>query len=418
VKNLLIIYPHWAPSNLAGVHRSRLISNFLTQFDWQPHLLTVKSEFYEEQPDWDLLKTVNPSTRVYYVNAMKPPKYIRFFGDIALRAMRNLYREAKKIISTQKIDFIWIPIPSFYTAILGRLLYAKTKIPYGIDYIDPWVNGFVDYDKIFSRAWISNQLAKVLEPFSVKKASLISGVSTAYYQGVLDRNFKNKKILHVGMPYGFDPADHAVKLQNIDFPWANRPNCKPIIYAGAFLPKSHLFMELLFESIAELRTEKKWDENIHLYFLGTGSYKAKSIAQYATENKIDDIVTENRNRFAFLHILNFLSASWGVFVIGSTEKHYTASKIFQSLLSQKPVFAIFHHQSTAATILNESKADNYLVKYLPEEKNEVLKQNIKEILFNFANSKFNWQPQFKNLDNYSAKASAQALVEKLNLIVK
>ena len=418
MKNLLIIYPHWPPSNLAGIHRPRLIGNYLHEFGWQAHVVTVKPEFYEEKPDNDIVKTVHSSIKVYYTNAKKPPKKLRLIGDIALRALPNLYKEALKIIKEQPIDFIWIPIPSFYTAILGRLLHTKTKIPYGIDYIDPWVNGFVDFDKAFSRAWLSNQLAKILEPFSLKKASLITGVSTSYYQGVLDRNFKNKNIEHIGMPYGFDPNDHQVILNNIQRPWKKEKNAKIFVYAGAFLPKSHLFLELMFQSIKELRKEKRWDENIRFYFLGTGSYKAKSIQAYAEENQIDDIVTENRSRFPFLHILNYLSASDGVLVIGSTEKHYTASKIFQALLSQKPVFPIFHYESSAVNILSESNADNYLSKYKPEEKTDALKLRIKENLFNFAFGNLNWNPKFDNLDNYSAKASAKALVEKLNKITK
>ena len=416
MKNILIIYPHWPPSNLAGVHRARLISNYLRDYNWQPHILTVKPEYYEEEPDHDIVKTVNSSTKIYYTDAIRPPKYIRFVGDIALRSLRNLYKEALKIINEQPIDFIWIPIPSFYTALLGPFLYKKTKIPYGIDYIDPWVNGFVDFDRPFSRAWLSNQLAKVLEPFSVKKASLISGVSTPYYQGVLDRNFKNKPVEHVGMPYGFDPNDHNIKLDKINLPWQDGRGCKPLVYAGAFLPKSHLFLELMFQCVKELRKEKRWDENIHFYFLGTGSYKAKSIQAYAEENNISDIVTENRSRFPFLHILNFLSASAGVLVIGSTEKHYTASKTFQALLSQKPVFPIFHNESSAVDILGESNADNYLSKYYPNEKTSELKLRIKENLYSFAFRKSEWNPKFDNLDNYSAKASAKALVEKINII--
>jgi hypothetical protein len=59
MKNILIIYPHWPPSNLAGVHRARLIANFLPEFDWHPIILTVDPDYYEEKPDWDMLKTVN-----------------------------------------------------------------------------------------------------------------------------------------------------------------------------------------------------------------------------------------------------------------------------------------------------------------------------------------------------------------------
>src|ERR1019366_4670600 len=133
-KNLLIIYPHWPPSNLAGVHRPRLIANYIHEFGWQPIVLTVKSEFYEEEPDTDIAKTVSPLIKVIYVNAFKPLKRFRFFGDIGLRSFYQLYKGALKILNTSKIDFIWIPIPSFYVAVLGRLIHTKTGIPYGIDY--------------------------------------------------------------------------------------------------------------------------------------------------------------------------------------------------------------------------------------------------------------------------------------------
>jgi len=138
MQNILIIYPHWPPSNLAGVHRARLISNYLPDFNWHPIILTVKSEFYEETLDPDMLKTVSDKTEIHYVNAFKVSKP-RIIGDIGLRAFFQLKKAALQIVKTKKIDFIWIPIPSFYIAILGRIIYNKTKIPYGIDYIDPWV---------------------------------------------------------------------------------------------------------------------------------------------------------------------------------------------------------------------------------------------------------------------------------------
>ena len=36
MKTVLIIYPHWPPSNLVGVHRVRLIANHLHAQDWHP----------------------------------------------------------------------------------------------------------------------------------------------------------------------------------------------------------------------------------------------------------------------------------------------------------------------------------------------------------------------------------------------
>lgn len=417
MKKLLIIYPHWPPSNLAGIHRPRLIANFIHEFGWQPIVLTVNSKYYEEKPDPDITKTVSDKIDVHYTDAYKPLNRFRFFGDIGIRAFRQLQRKALELIEKEKIDFIWIPIPSFYTAVLGRLLYNKTKVKYGIDYIDPWVNGFTNYERVLSKAWISNNLAKMLEPYSVKKASLLSGVATSYYAPVIERNFKNKKIEHVGMPYGFDPNDHKIKIENIKYPWDTIPGCIPFIYAGAFLPKSHLFIDLLFKSIASLIAEQKWNSKVHLYFIGTGVYPGKTITDYAKQYKIENLVHEIPSRFPFLHVLNFLSAAEGVMVIGSTEKHYTASKIFQSLLSRKPVFAILHSESSAASILELTHADEYLTKYTENQTEKELEHSIYNTLLSFVDRKKLWAPQLNALSSFSARESAFKLAQKLDLII-
>lgn len=414
MKTLLIIYPHWPPSNLAGVHRARLIANYLPELGWQPLVLTVKPEYYEEPPDYDLCKTVSDKIIVEKTEARPAPKHLRLIGDIALRSLKHLRRRALQIMAFQKVDFIWIPIPSYYTALLGRQLHQKTNVPYGIDYIDPWVDGLPGQEKFLSRAWLSNQLAKRLEPYAVKKASLITGVSTPYYQPVLDRNFKDRPVAHVGMPYGFDPNDHKLELDNLQTPWQDKPDCKALVYAGAFLPKSHLFIDSLFQAIANLRKQQQWDDNIHLYFLGTGSYAGKSIADYARQYGIDDCVHEHRQRYPFLHILNFLSRAYGVMVVGSTEQHYTASKTFQALLSERPVFAVFHKESSAVEVMKGSQAADYLVYYEPEMDTYGLYLRLEQIFLSFIKQDKGWQPDLSHLEQYSSRESARKLVEQLD----
>jgi hypothetical protein len=100
---------------------------------------------------------------VHYVNAI-PEKKIPFIGDMALRAFGHLKNKAIELIREQNIDFLWLPIPSYYNALLGRPIHKATGVPYGIDYIDPSVNGFPGQEKLFSKAWLSNQLSKILEP--------------------------------------------------------------------------------------------------------------------------------------------------------------------------------------------------------------------------------------------------------------
>ena len=416
MNNLLIIYPHWHPSNLAGVHRPRLIGNFLPEFGWKPVILTVKAEYFEEIPDENFEKTFRDHYEVHRVDAM-PIHSFRILGDIGLRAFWKLFIEAKKIIREQKIDFIWIPVPSYYPALIGRMLHGIYKIPYGVDYIDPWVRDAKIYGSWGLRMKLSLFVARFLEPIAVKNAALISGVSRAYYNNVLARNFKNRQIVDVAMPYGFDFEDHTVKL-NIKMPWSELEDCYPIIYAGAYLPNAKYFFELLFEAIKELVEQNRFSKKIKLYFIGTGLYPGQTIKELAEKIGVADFVIEDRERKPFLYILNYLNNAKGVLVVGSTSPHYTASKIFQSLLSKKPVFAIFHQESTVTNILKEVEADEFLITYDKNKQKDSLIEEIKRKLIQFIDDEQLWLPELDKLDKYSARASASKLVAGINQVLK
>ena len=415
MKNILIIYPHWHPVNLAGVHRPRLIGNFLTDFDWHPVILTVKEEFFEEKPDYDFEKTFRDHYEVHRVNAFRIGK-IRLFGDIGIRAFYQLYIKAIKIINSKKIDFIWIPVPSYYPALLGRLLYKKFRIPYGIDYIDPWVRDMSNYPNYGIRQRLSLTIAKFLEPIAVKNVALISGVAKSYYQSVLDRNNGNNTMLDCAMPYGFDPMDNNIELP-VETPWADI-NIRPFIYAGAFMPNASSFFYKLFGQIKELQNANLWDNNIRLYFIGTGMYPGKTIKEIALECNIGDTVVENRERYPFLHILHFLNKAEGVMAIGSPSAHYTASKIFQSVLSRKPVFAYFHSDSTVVQILKEAKADAFLMMYSANESELDSKVRLNQILQSYFALNKLWSPDFQALNKYSARTSAAVLVSAINKCIE
>ena len=53
---------HFPPSNLAGVHRSRLWAQHLPEFGWEPIIVTAHSKYYEEKLDPALLKLSIPNS--------------------------------------------------------------------------------------------------------------------------------------------------------------------------------------------------------------------------------------------------------------------------------------------------------------------------------------------------------------------
>lgn len=360
MKKILIISPHFPPSNLAAVHRSRLFAQHLPAFGWQPVILTVHEEYYEEALDHNLAKLLPEELSIEKVSAFKVSRP-RLIGDIGLRAFFQLYKRAKKIIREQKIDFLYIPIPSFYVALLGRWLHNSTGVRYGIDYIDPWVHNFPGSNKFFSRHWFSTRLSGLLEPIAIRKASLITGVAEGYYKGVQERNpHLAGECLFGAMPYGGEKRDHE-KVKELGlhpYLFVQRPGKLQLVYAGAMLPKAYEPLEKILQAIASMPA---MFENLEIHFIGTGKtpddpegYNIKPLAEkYGLWQKV---IFEYPKRIPYLDVLVHLNMSQGVLILGSTEMHYTPSKVFQGILSGKPLLAVLHKDSTALQVIESTGA--------------------------------------------------------------
>src|SRR5665647_902327 len=360
LKKILILYPHFPPSNLAGVHRPRLFAQHLPSFGWEPIIVTVDEKYYEEELDYNLEKLLPKELRVEKVKAFKVTKP-RLIGDIGLRAFFQLYKKAKQIIQTEKIDFLFIPIPSFYCGLLGRWLHHSTNIKYGIDYIDPWVHEFPGSDKMFSRHWWSTKIAGFLEPIALKKTSLITGVAEGYYTPVLERNPHLKTQAICGaMPYGGEQKDHEVlkQLDIIPYLFKRKPTKIKLVIAGAISPKAYIPLEAIFKSI---QAQKVVFEPVEFHFIGTGKtsddlegFNIKPLAQ--KYGLWQTIIYEYPKRIPYLDVLLHLQQADGIFILGSTEPHYTPSKSYQGVLSGKPILAVLHKESTAVKVLGKSGA--------------------------------------------------------------
>lgn len=360
MKKILILYPHFPPSNLAGVHRPRLFAQHLPTFGWEPIILTVHERYYEEELDRNLEKLLPRSLQIEKVKAF-PITKPRLIGDIGLRAFFQLYKKAKQIIQSEKVDFLYIPVPSFYCALLGRWLHETTAIKYGIDYIDPWVHEFPGSNKMFSRHWLSTKLARLLEQVAVKKAVLITGVAEGYYQPVLERNpHLKKQAVYDAMPYGGEQEDHNLmkKMEVKPYFFEHKDNKVQLVYAGAMLPKAYGLLEAIFKSI---QAHPDVFRGVEFHFIGTGKtsndpagYNIKPLAE--KYGLWQNVIYEYPKRISYADVLIHLQEADGIFILGSTEAHYTPSKVYQGVLSGKPIFAVLHKESTAVQVIRESGA--------------------------------------------------------------
>lgn len=418
MKKILIIYPHFPPSNLVGVHRIRLFAQHLPSFDWEPVILTVHEDYYEENKDYDLVKLLPPQLRIVKANAFSITKP-RLIGDIGLRAFWQLYQKGKQLLQNEKFDFLLCSIPSFYCALLGRLLHSTTGIRYGIDYQDPWVHKFPGSNKFFSRHWLSTNIAKILEPVAIKNTSLITGIAESYYNAVIKRNPGLQKIITGAMPMGGEMKDYEIlaSLQIKPYLFKKKLNKFLFVYAGAMLPKAYLPLEKIFQAIVD---NKNAYEQVEFHFIGTGKkpndstcFSIKPLAEKF--GLYNSIVFEYPARIPYLDVLVHLNIADGVFILGSTEAHYTPSKVYQAILAAKPILAVLHQESSAVKNIEDSHAG--IVLSYNGESNVT---RINEYFTNVCISFFEFSKSYNNSqidNNLFQEFSAYAVTKKLAILL-
>jgi hypothetical protein len=421
MKRLALVSGHFAPSNLVGAQRARLWSRYLPEFGWEPIVVTGDPALYEERPDADLERLVAPGLRVIHAPTI-PTRPVRLVGDIGVRAFWGCYRVLAKLAAQREIDFVLITIPSNFLAPVGRLIHRRYGLPFGIDYQDPWINRWPGIDVPLSRAWGSYRLASLLEPWAVQGASLITGIAPGYVAGMLERNPEvAKKAVVACMPMGIAPEDYCL-VRDLDRPpFLFQPGDGRfhMIYAGSLLPAGIVVLDSFLAGLSALKAQAPdIAARLKVHFVGTGSSPddpaGHQVRPRAERAGAADIVDEHPQRIGYVDTLNHLGRSDGVLVLGSTESHYTPSKVFQAMLSRRPVFAMLHQDSTAVNMVRSTYAGRVLTLAqgaLPAA------GDVADALRSFIDNE-DYDPAAADrtaFDSYSARASTQALATALDL---
>jgi hypothetical protein len=369
---------------------------------------------YEEKLDYDLCSFLPKNQQIEYVSAFKLTKF-RIIGDLGLRSFFQLFLRANHLIKESKVDFIYIILPSFYLSLLGPLLYFRHRIRYGLDYMDPWVHIFPGSERKLSRHWWSTILSKILEPIALRNVSMITGVSEQYYKPIFERNPSlNGKVVSAAIPYGWDKDDFRLDrvINKVELIFRKNDKIK-LIYPGAFLPQSKKLLECFFNVIV---SNRELFREVEFYFIGTGkTVDAKissTIKEHAEQYGIyGEVVFEYPHRLTYLNTLDNISKASGIFILGSTELHYTPSKLFNAFITRRPIFAILHEQSSGKKII-ESSGWGIVSPYNDQLTGKQLEENI---LKNFKSwlsiSKDN---QWKFDDKVANEYSIHQITSKLN----
>ena len=412
MKRMLIIHPHWPPSNTVGVHRVRLISNALHEFGWKAVVVTIDENDCEEPIALDTNQLVEPEVEVFKVRANPVKKILgkRLIGDIGIRGWQAMRRKAKEILEQEQINFIWFSLPSWYTPLMGSGLSRQFKVPFGMDYRDPWVYELADHQKGLNRATFTVAIARILEPIALRNIAIISGVSEGYLAGVKERYRKMQTVPSVTFQMGFSRRDHFINLPDFHPPF--KQGKRSYVYAGAYSPNWTPLFTLWLKALARIH-EKNPLRDVEILFIGTGNPELHSLQSIANGFGLNGIVRELPERISFLEVQQILRLSSGTLVIGSIEPHYSASKVFQCLITSPRVFGFFHEASEASIILHDCDASDFYVGYHPSHSEKETLAKLEDKIERFLDPKQPWRANLDALEEHTAQNNANKFIKAI-----
>lgn len=360
-KQILIISPYFPPSNAADAQRVRMSLPYLQQFGWKGEVMTVHPKYSEMVKDDLLMKSVPVDTVIYKVNALSKAWTAKFgLGSLGLRSLWFLLKKGNKLLRQHRYDLVYFSTTQFPVCVLGAYWKKRFGIPYVIDMQDPWHSDYYQdkpADLRPPKYWFSYRLNKYLEPLAMKSVSGLVSVSEDYITTLKARYPGLAGIPAATIPFGaFAPDMDIARDHRKRFDSLLDHNSVNLVYIGRGGADMSASVSKLFRAFKKgLETQPETFKKLKLYFIGT-SYAPEglgrpSILPVAAEFGVGDQVIEITDRISYYHTLLTLQQADALFIPGSDDPAYTASKIYPYLLTGKPLLAIFHPDSPAIAVL-------------------------------------------------------------------
>lgn len=363
LKQVLIISPYFPPCNAADMQRVRMSLPYFADNGWEAEVVMVDPAYADINIDEILLESVPPDVKIHQVKALNKQRTVRFgLGSIALRSLWYYRKKVNALLRTKKYDLIYFSTTQFPVCTLGPYWKRRFHVPYVIDMQDPWHS---DYYRNKPKAqqpkkyWFSYWLNKFLEPIAVKNTDGLISVSESYITDLKNRYPAISAVPGCTITFGAFDLDMEIAARN----YQNSENlldkhCINVVYIGRGGIDMHKSVSPLFSELKDgLKNQESPYKKLKLYFIGTSYAPAgqgvPTIAPLAKLFDVDQHVVEITDRLSYYQTLKTLQRADALFIPGSDDPRYTASKIYPYLLTYKPLLAIFNPLSPAIKVLKE-----------------------------------------------------------------
>jgi glycosyltransferase involved in cell wall biosynthesis len=431
-RKVLILSYYWPPASGPGVQRFLKISKYISDFGWQPVILTVEntsssSVDYSLGDDVESLQVFKTKTfepfEVYNRLSGKKGKQVGtgligfennkgLFKKITLFIRANFFipdarkgwsrfalKEATKIINENKIEAIISTGPPHSVHLIGLKLKKKFGIPLIADFRDPWTNIF--YNKFFPRTKRTKIKDKKLEDSVLMNADLVTVVSNGLAEEFKDRAKKIEVVYN-----GFDPADIPETIPE-------KAEKFKLSYIGNFKPNQNI--KAFWEAISELKNEiPEFSANFILNLTGNLN---SGLFEFIDKYDLKDIVEANSYVSHSDAVKLMVNSGLLLFIIPNTDSNHLiiTGKLFEYIASGSPVLSIGPIDGNASEILRDSGRDE-MIGYTEKDK---IKEQIKKYFTIWLNNsgKLFKHPETDN-QKFSRKHQANQFADQLNILSK
>jgi hypothetical protein len=267
-----------------------------------------------------------------------------------------------RLLRQRRYDVVFFSSTVFLSFILG----AAWKTIYGCkivyDFQDPWYYGDQQpYSKdTVPGAWwkfkLGQAIARVLEPIALKAADHIIAVSQAYVETLCQRYAFLSQAKFTVLPFPASRRDYEFAstnniTQSVFFPDGRNH----WVYVGRGGHDMQFALNALFSQLAALvKSRPDLRSTLRIHFVGTSyspaGHGVKSVEPIARKFGVSDMIVEQPDRIPYFEALTLYRDSDLVLLIGSEFSDYTASKLFNCVLSERKVLALFHCDSLVSTL--------------------------------------------------------------------
>jgi len=360
---VLIISPYFPPVNAADMQRIRMSLPYFKLSGWEAEVVTVDERYTDIAQDTLLLQSVPDDIVIHKVKALNKSFTSKIgLGSIALRSLPFYRKKVNQLLKTGKYQLIYFSTTQFPICILGAYWKKKFNVPYVIDMQDPWHSDYYrdkPKEQQPKKYWLSYRMNKYLEPIAMKQVDGLISVSDSYIETLKERYSRVRQVPSATITFGAFEPDLRIAAKNTGkFKPLLTPGFKNLVYIGRGGMDMHAAIRPVFETLKKcIAGDPDLFDKLRIYFIGTsyapGGQGVATILPLAKEYGVEKNVIEISGRIGYYHALNTLNQADALFIPGSDDQQYTASKIYPCLLTKKPLLAIFNARSSAISILNE-----------------------------------------------------------------